>query len=213
MRQSIGRATRDGGTRRWGGRGSGRAWGRTVALALLILGLGALLVACGGSPSGTSSATATTPAGGGFTPGATNNTPPPGFPTPTVTPNGGGVQTGVSDVCGQAPDVETQPPSNLPIYPNAQLVQGKRTQSNGQNIGIFDFCFTGATPDDVVTFYTQQLPGQGWTHIQSYTGTDAKSITAQQGAEQLTISTLIDTASTASPQPTEILISINGLPA
>ena len=209
MRHSIGRTMRGQGTRRRGG----RPWGRTVALLSLMLGLGALLAACGGSPSGTSSATATSPAGTGFTPGATNNTPPPGFPTPTATANGGGVQTGVSDVCGQTPDVEKQPPSNLPIYPNAQLVQGKLSQNNGQNTGIFDFCFTGATPDNVVTFYTQQLPGQGWQHIQSYTGTDAKSITAQQGNEQLTISTLVDTASSASPQPTEILVSINGLPS
>jgi len=179
-----------------------------VALMALILGLSALLAACGGSPSGTSSATATTPAGAGFTPGATNNTPPPGFPTPTATANGGGVQVGVSDVCGATPSVSIQPPSNLPVYPNAQLVQGAKTQNNGQTIGVFDFCTT-ATPDAVVTFYTQQLPRSGWGQIQTYTGTDAKSITAKQGAEQLTISALVDTANPS--QITEILVSINGL--
>ncbi|HUY75967.1 MAG TPA: hypothetical protein VMV29_04310 [Ktedonobacterales bacterium] len=206
QRKRIEQATRDGVARRWGI----RTWRRTVALALLTLGLGAVLAACGGSPSGTSSATATTPAGGGFTPGATNNTPPPGFPTPTVTPNGGGVQAGVSDVCGETPNVVNQPPSNLPVYPNAQLVQGANTKNNGQTVGVFDFC-TSASPDAVVTFYTQQLPTQGWQQVQTYTGTDAKSITAKQGNEQLTISALVDTPNPS--QPTEILVSINGLPS
>ncbi len=206
MGQWRGRATLDGATRRMGR----RAWGRAAALTLLILGLGAALAACGGSPSGTSSATATTPAGGGYTPSA-NNTPPPGFPTPTVTPNGGGVQAGASDVCSQTPSVTNQPPSNLPVYPNAQLVQGKTTQNNGQNVGIFDWCLASGSPDAVITFYTQQLPGAGWTNIQSYTGTDAKSILAQQGSEHLTLSTLVDVANSA--QPTEILVSINGIPS
>ena len=125
--------------RRWGGRTSRQ----TLALALLVVGLCAVLVACSGSPSGTASATATTAAAGAggtaTTSATTNNTPPAGFPTPTATPNGGGVQTGVDDVCAKTPVVMKQPPSNLPIYPNAQLVQGNTTQNNGQNVGLFDF--------------------------------------------------------------------------
>ena len=210
MGKSIGRAQGDGVARRWGEQSWRRTWQRALALALLTLALGAALAACGGSPSSTSSATATTPAGGGFTPGATNNTPPAGFPTPTVTPNGGGVQVGVSDVCGATPSVTVQPPSNLPTYTGAQLVQSADTKSNGQNIGVYDYCTT-ASPDAVVTFYTQQLPTSGWKQVQTYTGTDAKSITAKQGAEQLTISSLVDTPNPS--QPTEILISINGLPS
>ncbi len=195
--------------RRWGG----RTRGRMLALTLLTVGLGVALAACSGSPSGTTSATATTTTSGGTTtPGATtNNTPPAGFPTPTVTPNGGGVQRGVDDVCAQTPNVSKQPPSNLPIYPNAQLVQGNTTQNNGQNVGLFDFCTSAATPDAVVTFYTTQLPGQGWQNIQTYTGTDAKSVLAKQGNEQLTVTALVDSANPATP--TEILVTINGLPA
>ncbi|GEM_PF-4237555 len=197
-------------------------WALLATLAVATLSV--LLVACGGGSSGGSpssgSATATdTPFGNGDTTPASVSTftPPPGFPTATPTQSGSGGTRGSSDVCQITPTPSPSDipvPSDVPSYPNAQLIVHTKVSSNTQPpipIGEFDFCASNASASPIASYYTDQLPKSGWQDVQTYSS-GSISIVATKGPSnnQTTITvTVLQDPNPGYTSDVEIIISIN----
>jgi hypothetical protein len=178
---------------------TGTKW---VGLALAVaLGPAIALASCSGSSStraprsGTSPiTTATSPAGG---------TPSPS-PQSSLTPAGTApAEAGAGDICDQPASVSATVPTSIPAYPGAQLhlayVSG--------NSGAFGYC-TSANASAIASFYAQQLPGKGWTSIQTYTLGDHLQVTAAMGNTQLTMTAWPDSGQAG---VTDVLITAQGL--
>jgi hypothetical protein len=173
-------------------------------LRVLVLAVGLALAAAGCSggsadrtPTPSTNISQTNPSVTA-SPSATNT------PAPTLTPVGtANAQAGAGDICDQPKNVSAQPPASIPGYPGAELHVS--LLNNGS--GLFGYC-SSAQIDAVTSFYTQQLPGKGWTSVESHPLGDYQQVTGSQGNTQLTI--------TISPDATksgvvDILIIAQGL--
>ncbi|HLY32004.1 MAG TPA: hypothetical protein VKQ36_13320 [Ktedonobacterales bacterium] len=201
-----------------------RRGGWALTLALCLAGLSVLLIACGSGPSGGtpsgSNATDTPFGGGALTPnGNATYTPPAGFPTATPTQSGSGGTRGSSDICEITPTPspsDTPLPGDVPAYPNAQLIVHTKVQSNTNpptTIGEFDFCANNASADTVVSYYTNQLPKDGWQNMQTYTS-GSVSILANKGpsSNQTSITvTILQDLNPGFTNDVEIVIAVNNL--
>lgn len=174
-------------------------WARVGLLVLAgSLALGA--AACADGTSGTTSAHATTTVND--TASAANATGTSGtsnIPLPIST---SAAQDGTSDFCAAPPNVAVQPPSSLPQYPGAQLHVSQNTNGNE----LFGYCSSVAV-STIANFYTQQLPGSGWSNVQTNTISFLQQVTATQGSTHLVIS--IEPSATLA-NTTEVLIVEQG---
>jgi hypothetical protein len=94
-------------------------------------------------------------------------------------------------------------PSSIPAYPGAQL---HLAYTSGNN-GAFGYC-SRASASAIASFYAQQLPGKGWSSIQTYTLGDHQQVTAAMGNTQLTVTAWPDSSQAG---VTDILITAQGL--
>jgi hypothetical protein len=61
------------------------------------------------------------------------------------------------------------PPADIPIYPGATLQQQHSASFNGTMIDFWMYMASGPnlTSTDVINFYQQQMPANGWTPMQT----------------------------------------------
>ncbi|HEX6122563.1 MAG TPA: hypothetical protein VFY89_05355 [Ktedonobacterales bacterium] len=171
---------------------------------VVALGVSVLLAGCdGGSTARTP--TASPSATGRQTPTASATTGGgEASPVPTLSPVATAQsQAGAGDVCDQAKNVTAQPPSSIPGYPGAELHVS--FIQNGS--GLFGYC-SSAAPSEIANFYTQQLPGKGWSAVQSHPLGQYQQVTGSQGETQLTITISPDARQS---NVTDILITAQGL--
>ncbi|MDE3228469.1 MAG: hypothetical protein KGO05_01210 [Chloroflexota bacterium] len=163
--------------------------------AALALGMGAALVACG-SPSTASQATPTATAAS-----VASATPTAGGPTATPLPGSGNL-AGVTDICTSKPNLTQTLRPELPAY-NANLRLATQTTGGAYEYG---YCVS-ADVDTILKFYTAQLPGKGWTSIQTFINNATRNLIATRGAEQLTITISPDVVQAGNA---DLLIIVSG---
>ncbi len=169
-------------------------------IATLTLGLGATLAACS-SGANTGAALATATPTSASAPAATATTGGP--PTPTSTPLPGSANlAGVTDICTSKANVTKPLLPELPAY-NGQLRLATQTTGGAYEYG---YCVT-ASVDTVTAFYKAQLPGKGWTNIQTFDNSATRNLIATRGAEQLTITVSPDVVQAGNA---DLLIIVSG---
>lgn len=154
--------------------------------AALVIGVAVSLAACasggsvGGSASTTSGATQTTT---GTTAGLPTTATDQGA-TPTTTAISGPSSLGGSGaLCAQTANVTAQLPSDIPAYTGAQL----RVSENANGYELFGYC-TSASPNAVMSFYTSQLPTNGWQQITTSSVQFVQQLLAVNGNTHLALS-------------------------
>lgn len=162
------------------------------------------LAACGGGTSenshlSTSTSTSTSTAKATST---SNSSAPASATTAPLPVSTAPAQDGTSDYCAGPKNVSTQPPATLPSYPGADLHVSQNTDGNS----LFGYC-SSASVSDIASFYAQQLPGKGWSNVQTTTISFLQQITATQGSANLTVS--VEPSATLSGT-TEVLVVVLG---
>ena len=167
-------------------------------ISTLTLCLGATLAACAsGANSGAAQATATPTSALSAT--ATTGGPP----APTSTPLPGSTNlAGVTDICTSKANVTKPLLPELPAY-NGQLRLATQTTGGAYEYG---YCVR-ASVDTVTAFYKAQLPGKGWTNIQTFDNSATRNLIATHGAEQLTMTVSPDVVQAGNA---DLLIIVNG---
>lgn len=165
--------------------GAMRGWRRGAAGAFLALALALAGCASGGTTTA-KTATPTQPA----EPTATLANPTgSGTPTPTAA---GVAGSGSLDICQPVTPtpIQVSAPPEVPVYQGARL---KLAEANGPT-SEFGYCITG-TVSAVATFYTQALPGKGWSDIKTFVNLATENIIAthQNPNESLTVTVSPDT--------------------
>lgn len=158
----------------------------------LTLTLALVLAGCGGGGAAVPAAELTPAASAvartSGTPGATSGAggaptaPATATPAATITPITGARVAGAQDICSQPASVSAQPPASIPVYPGAQL---HASQASGAN-AFFGFC-TQAEVSAIAQFYTQQLPGKGWSSLSTNNIASIKQVLATRNQVQLTV--------------------------
>lgn len=177
---------------------------RGVASLALGLALGIGLAACaptgGASPSATSGQTV---GQGALTPTAPGVASTSGASSATVTPLPGAANlAGATDICTSAVAVSAQLPADVPPY-HGDLRLGQT--NNGD--GVFGYCVTDSVAV-VAAFYNAQLPGKGWSGIQTFTNDATRNLIATHGSQSLTITVSPDVVQTGH---SDLLIIVKGM--
>lgn len=168
-----------------------------LIIAALTLGFGVTLAACSSSSGSAQQSTPTVTASSSVTP--TTGGPP--APTATSLPGSGNL-AGVTDICTSKPNLTQPLLSELPAY-NAPLRLATQTTGGAHEYG---YCVSAGV-DTVLSFYTAQLPGKGWTHIQTFVNNATRNLIATRGAEQLTITISPDVVQAGNA---DLLIIVSG---
>lgn len=178
-------------------RRDGQRW---VALVLALTLCGGL-AGCAGADGAATSAPApratVSPGSAGVLPTVT-----PGGPTATPLPGAANL-AGATDICASPVNVSTTLPPEIPPYSGGQL----RLAQTNNGAGVFGYCAV-ASVDAIAAFYAAQLPGKGWSHLQSFPNGSARNLIATRGAEGLTITVSPDVTQTGSA---DLLIIVTGL--
>jgi hypothetical protein len=156
----------------------------TLALALL---LGAC--ASGGSSSANTPTVTPPPSQAQATSTATTGS---GSNAPTPSPTSGLAGSGSLDICQPVTPtpVQINVPAEIPIYQSGQL---KLAEANSPtNTSEFGFCIPD-TVSAIGSFYTQALPGKGWSSVKTFENLGTENITATRGSESVTITVSPDT--------------------
>jgi hypothetical protein len=159
------------------------------------------LAACAGGSSSAASATAT-PSSTSADTGTPGSQSTPSGPTSTPIDLGTpGAVLGTTDACSAQGKPSASPPSNIPIYANAQLTIGSIEGTSG----VFGLCSTDSV-DTIDAFYAAQLPASGWQNITNDPLAAARQLTGSQSNTNLIVTILPDTQ----PGKTDVLIIYSG---
>ncbi len=132
-----------------------------VCLGIMVM----LLTACGSS---TASITRGTPV-----PGVTATSSATGTPNPAATPTSIPIPAGITS-CAQIPAFASAGPASMPNgFADVSFPAGSVSITTGPVVHIYQFqiinvCTTVTTPAAVQSYYTGNLPGNGWSSSSTY---------------------------------------------